>query len=87
MFFLLREVAGWLLVLVSLYLLRESYLFLQSRQVIEAGVLSMAAIGVFPGRNLSDSRVNSSPDLPEGAAANSGERIGFLIELNRKTAI
>ncbi len=49
MFFLLREVAGWLLVVASLFLIRECMLFLESRQVIEAGVLSMAAIGIFRG--------------------------------------
>ncbi len=49
MFFLLREIAGWLLILVSLYMLRIGLLFLNdinNPRIIESGVVMLAAVGV-----------------------------------------
>ena len=44
-----REIAGWLLVLFSLYLIRLALDFVNTRQVVEASVVVFAAIGVFRG--------------------------------------
>ncbi len=49
MFFWFREIAGWLLVLVSLYMLRIGLIFLNdinNPRIIESGVVMLAAIGV-----------------------------------------
>lgn len=45
----LRELAGWLLVAISLYLVLVCLGFLSDRQVVEGGVLAMVAIFVFRG--------------------------------------
>jgi hypothetical protein len=49
MFFWLREIAGWLLVCVSLYLLRMGLIWLsdvENPRIVEAGVIVFAALGV-----------------------------------------
>lgn len=49
MFFWIREIAGWLLVLLSLYLLRIGLIYvsdLESPKIIEASILMFAALGV-----------------------------------------
>ena len=48
-FFWAREIAGWLLVLVSLYMLRIGLVFLSdinSPRIIESAVVMLAALGV-----------------------------------------
>ncbi len=49
MFFWAREIAGWLLVLVSLYMIRIGLVFLNdisSPRIIESGVVMLAGLGV-----------------------------------------
>ena len=49
MFFWIREIGGWLLVLLALYLLRYGLLFvldLETPRIIEAAVVSFAGLGV-----------------------------------------
>ena len=49
MFFWAREIAGWLLVLVSLYMIRIGLAFLNdinSPRIIEAAVVMLAGLGV-----------------------------------------
>ena len=46
MFFWLREIAGWLLVLCALVVGRLALTYVASRQVVEAGVVVLLAIGV-----------------------------------------
>ncbi len=48
-FFWVREIAGWLLVLVSLYMLRIGLVFLNNidrPRLIEAGIAMLAGLGV-----------------------------------------
>ena len=48
-FFWLREIAGWLLVLVALYMLRIGLVFLSdinSPRIIESAVVMLSALGV-----------------------------------------
>ncbi|MEZ6136767.1 MAG: hypothetical protein R3C53_17875 [Pirellulaceae bacterium] len=48
-FFWLREIAGWLLVLFALYLVRQGLVFamdLETPRIIEAAVLVFGGIGV-----------------------------------------
>ena len=48
-FFWAREIAGWLLILVSLYMLRIGLVFLnniETPQIFEAGVVMLTALGV-----------------------------------------
>ncbi|MCR9292858.1 MAG: hypothetical protein NXI32_09070 [bacterium] len=45
----IREIAGWGLILVALYLLRAAFLFLldlETPGIVEAAVLSVAGLGV-----------------------------------------
>lgn len=44
-----REIAGWLLVLFGLYLIRMALGFLDGRQVVEASVVVFGAVAVFRG--------------------------------------
>lgn len=47
--FLAREIAGWLLVLFAVYLLRMGLLFvmdIQTPRIVEAGVVVIAGLGV-----------------------------------------
>jgi hypothetical protein len=49
MFYWIREMAGWVLVLFSLYILRASLVFLmdlQSPRIVEAAVLAFVGLGV-----------------------------------------
>jgi len=49
MFFWAREIAGWLLVVVSLYMIRIGLVFLNdinSPRIIESGVVMLAGLGV-----------------------------------------
>lgn len=49
MFFWLREIAGWGLVLVALYLVRLGLVFvsdMESPRIVEAGVIIFAGLGV-----------------------------------------
>ena len=49
MFFWFREIAGWLLILVSLFMLRIGLVYLNdnnSPRVIESGVVMLAGLGV-----------------------------------------
>jgi len=49
MFFWAREIAGWLLVMVSLYMIRIGLVFLNdinSPRIIESGVVMLAGLGV-----------------------------------------
>ena len=49
MFFWFREIAGWLLVLVSLFMLRIGLVYLNdnnSPRIIESGVVMLAGLGV-----------------------------------------
>ena len=48
-FFWLREIAGWLLVLVSLYMIRIGLIYLndiQHPKIVESGVIMLAGLGV-----------------------------------------
>jgi len=44
MFFLIRELAGWVLLLCALYLISISVRYVGDRQVVEAGVLVAASL-------------------------------------------
>lgn len=47
--FWIREIAGWLLVLIALYLFRYSLIFVldvETPRIIEASVLTFAGLGV-----------------------------------------
>ena len=49
MFFWFREIAGWLLILVSLFMLRIGLVYLNdnnSPRIIESGVVMLAGLGV-----------------------------------------
>ena len=49
MFFWLREIAGWSLVCVALYLMRMGLIWLsnvETPRIVEAGVIMFAALGV-----------------------------------------
>lgn len=49
MFFWFREFAGWLLIAVSLYMLRIGLLFLNdinSPRIFESGIVMLASVGV-----------------------------------------
>ena len=49
MFFWLREVAGWLLIVVSLFMLRIGLVYLSdnnSPRIIESGVIMLTGLGV-----------------------------------------
>ena len=49
MFFWVREIAGWGLILVSLYLLRVGLVFvsdLENPQIVQAAIVFIAAVGV-----------------------------------------
>jgi len=49
MFFWAREIAGWLLVMVSLYMIRIGLVFLNdinSPRIIESGIVMLAGLGV-----------------------------------------
>lgn len=45
-FFWVREIAGWLMVLLALILVRLAVLYVGNRQVVEAGVLCLITLGV-----------------------------------------
>ena len=48
-FFWLREIAGWLLILVSLYLLRVGLVFLNDLNhpgLVESGIVMLTGLGV-----------------------------------------
>ena len=49
MSFWLREIVGWLLVLIGLYFLYFCFLLLRDRAIVEAGSLSIIGIIVFRG--------------------------------------
>ena len=49
MFFVIREIAGWLLLFLGLGLVGLSLSFLGDRQVVEAGVAVVAATLIFRG--------------------------------------
>ena len=49
MFFWLREIAGWLLIVVSLFMLRIGLIYLNDNnnpRIIESGVVMLAGLGV-----------------------------------------
>lgn len=46
MFFWIREIAGWLLVLLALVLVRMTALYVMNSQVIEAAVVGFVLLGV-----------------------------------------
>ena len=49
MFFWLREIAGWLLIVVALFMLRIGLFYLNdsnSPRIIESGVVMLAGLGV-----------------------------------------
>ncbi len=39
MFFIIREIVGWVFVAFSLYLMRSALSYVENRQVIEAGIV------------------------------------------------
>jgi len=48
-FFWLREIAGWLLILVSLYMLRIGLVYLNDLErpgLVESGIVMLAGLGV-----------------------------------------
>lgn len=50
MFFVIRETAGWLLIVAALYLIQLALLdYVQHGKVVEAGIIVMAAMFVFKG--------------------------------------
>lgn len=46
MFFWTREIAGWIMVAVSLWILSISLNYVDSRQIVEAGVVGMIGLGI-----------------------------------------
>lgn len=46
---LIRELAGWLLVVLGLEAFRNSFMYLNERQVVEAGVAAFIGVFVFRG--------------------------------------
>ena len=46
MFFWVREVIGWVLVAIALWLVRLALLYVGNRQVVEAGVVGFVLLGV-----------------------------------------
>lgn len=46
MFFWFREIAGWLLVLLSLWILSFGLQYVENRQIVEGGVVAMIGLGV-----------------------------------------
>jgi hypothetical protein len=46
---ILREVAGWLLAALGLFVLYESFAMLQQRAIIEAGSMTIIGVVVFRG--------------------------------------
>ncbi len=46
MFFWIREIAGWLLVLLSLWVLSIGLQYVQNRQIVEAGVVAVIGLGI-----------------------------------------
>lgn len=46
MFFWIREIAGWLMVAVSLWILSISLEYVDNRQIVEAGVVGMIGLGI-----------------------------------------
>ncbi len=49
MFFWIREIAGWCLVLIAMFLIRKGLLFvsdLEAPKIIEAGILILGGLGV-----------------------------------------
>ena len=50
MFFVIREAAGWFLVVAALYLIQLALLdYVQAGKVVEAGIVVMASMFVFKG--------------------------------------
>lgn len=49
MFFWIREILGWLLVVVAIGLLKIGVDYVSNRQVVEAGVITMMALGTLRG--------------------------------------
>ncbi|MCA8997535.1 MAG: hypothetical protein KDA80_11120 [Planctomycetaceae bacterium] len=49
MFFWIREILGWCLVLAGIVLVGMALTFVEDRQVVEAGVVVMAATLIFRG--------------------------------------
>ncbi len=71
MFFWLREIAGWLLVLCSLLLGRLALIYVDNRQVVEAGVVVLLALGILRAGILLI-RISTAARISEtGAAASS----------------
>ncbi len=46
MLFWVREVLGWLLVVVALWILKSALDYVTSRQVVEAGTVALVGLGV-----------------------------------------
>ncbi|GAB5403779.1 MAG: hypothetical protein Aurels2KO_20100 [Aureliella sp.] len=46
MFFWIREIAGWLLVILSLWILSIGLQYVQNRQIVEGGVVAVIGLGV-----------------------------------------
>jgi hypothetical protein len=46
MLFWIREILGWSLVVVSLFLVQTSLGYVSNRQVVEGGVVALISIGV-----------------------------------------
>ena len=50
MFFVIRETAGWFLIVAALYLIQLALLdYVQAGKVVEAGIVVMASMFVFKG--------------------------------------
>ncbi len=46
MFFWIREIAGWLLIVLSLWILSFGLQYVENRQIVEGGVVAMIGLGV-----------------------------------------
>ena len=46
MLFWIREIAGWLLIAVAIFVLKSALDYVTNRQVVEAGVVTMVGLGV-----------------------------------------
>jgi hypothetical protein len=49
MFFVIREIVGWALVALGLYLFKMTIDYVENRKVVEAGVIGFATMTIFRG--------------------------------------
>jgi hypothetical protein len=70
MFFWAREIAGWLLIAMAIFLVRIAVIFISERLIVEAGVLALMMMvllkaGVLLIRISTAARISMSKHSPE----------------------